>query len=470
MFRSVLYLFSGNSFFSLMGLLRNLLVARLLDIEDYGIAATFAVSLAIVEMLSNLGLKKMIVQDRQGDDPNMQATLQGFQLLRATAAAVALFLLAHPLAAFLGIPHVAWAYQVMALVPFLNGFRNLDLQRMHRRMHFLPSILGTSGPALASVLLIWPFFLLLGDYRVMLYAILAQIAFGVVSSHLLAKRRFRLAFDYEIVRRSLRFGWPILMNGALLFAVLHGEKLVVGRELGMGQLAIFAMGFTLSLTPLGVVSKSLNQFFLPQLSTAQDDSARFNRLSRINFQAHFLCAVLFAALLAIYGPAIVHLLLGEKFAALSPLLAWLGILNALRLFKAASALSAFALGRTGNALWGNLPRAVGLPLAWYVLVTGGDLLSVIWVGLLGEAAGFLLSLMLLRKQSVFHLRPLLPTLLLNVAVLAILAMQAGLPLLFAVPEWATLVLRVSGLALFAASLFVAKDLWAYVALVGRRRR
>lgn len=470
MFRSVIFLLSGNSFFSLMSFLRNLLVARLLDIEDYGIAATFAVSLAIVEMLSNFGLKQMIVQDREGDDPDMQATLQGFQLLRATVAAVALFLLAHPLAAFLGIPHVAWAYQVMALVPFLNGLSNYDMYRMHRQMHFLPMIIGTSGPALASVVLTWPFYLLFGDYRVMLCGILSQITLGVLSSHLLAERRFRLSFDPRIIRRSLRFGWPILMNGTLLFVVLHGEKLVVGRELGMEELAIFAMGFTLSLTPLGVVSKSLNQFFLPQLSTAQDDSARFNRLSRINFQMHFLCAVIFAALFAIYGPAIVHLLLGEKFAPLSPLLAWLGILNALRLFKAASALSAFALGRTGNALWGNLPRAAGLLLAWYVLVTGGDLLSVIWVGLLGEAAGFLISLMLLRKQSVFHLRPLLPTLLLNIALLAILAMQAGLPLLSAMPGWVRLVLNGFGLAFFAASLFVARDLWTYVALVARRWR
>lgn len=463
MFRTALLILSGNAFFSLMGFLRNLLVARLLGIEDYGIAATFAISLAIVEMLSNLGFREMIVQDRQGDDPRMQATLQGFQLLRASLAGLGLFLLAHPLAGFLGIPHVAWAYQLMALMPILKGLVHFDMFRMQRRMHFLPLILGKTVPALASVLLVWPLFLVFGDYRVMLWAILLQAILVMLASHLLAERRFVLGFDPAIIRRSLGFGWPILVNGALLFVVLHGEKLVVGRELGMEMLAIFAMGFTLTLTPLNVVGGSFKSYFLPQLAAAQDEAARYNRLARISFQAYFATAAGFALLMAWAGPAIVDLLLGEKFAALGPLLVWLGILNAFRLFKGASVLAAFALGRTGNALWGNLPRAAALPLAWYVLIQGGDLLAVIWIGLLGEAAGFAISLVLLRRQPVFHLRPLLPALAANLALLLALAGAAVLPGPMAGA------LDLLALGIFAASLLLARDLRAYAGRVFRRR-
>ena len=55
MFRSTLFLLSGNAFGSLMMLVRNLLVARLISVENYGIAATFAICMAIVEMMSTLG-------------------------------------------------------------------------------------------------------------------------------------------------------------------------------------------------------------------------------------------------------------------------------------------------------------------------------------------------------------------------------------------------------------------------------
>ena len=44
MIRKALALLSGNAFGSLMLLVRNLVVARLISVEDYGIAATFAIS------------------------------------------------------------------------------------------------------------------------------------------------------------------------------------------------------------------------------------------------------------------------------------------------------------------------------------------------------------------------------------------------------------------------------------------
>jgi len=458
MFRSILLLLSGNSFFSLMSFLRNLLVARLLGIEDYGIAATFSVSIAIVEMLSNLGLNQMIVQDRRGDDPHMQATLHGFQLLRAMAMSTVLFFLAHPLAAFLEIPEVAWAYQVIALVPLFRGLSHLDMDRIQRQMRFLPSILGQTIPGLTATLLVWPLFLMLGDFRIMLFAIIAQATLAVVASRLLAERRFHLAFDLTIIRHSFKFGWPILLNGALLFVILHGEKLVVGRELGMEALAVFAMGFTLSLTPLSVVARSLSQFFLPQLSSAKDDQTRFNRIALVSFQVHFLCAVSFAALLTFFGETLVHFLLGKSFAPLGPLMAWLGILNAFRLVKGASALAAFSLGRTENAFWANLPRVAALPIAWYILTVGGGLITVIWAALSAEALGLTISLALLRRQPTFRLRPLFYTCALNIAFLTTLGVAASLKLLPIVPGWVLVVIGFIASGLFVSTLFVGKEL------------
>lgn len=471
MLGKALIVFSGNAFGSLMKFLRNLVLARLLEVEDYGIAATFAISLAIVEMLSELGLRQMIVQDRDGDNPRMQATLQGFQVLRACIAMIGLFAVAHPLAAFLGIPDVAWAYQVLAIVPFLRGFYHFDLERMTRRMRFWPVVLARTGPALASLLAVWPLFAYFGNYRAMLYAILTQVVLACVVSHLLAERRFSLAFDRTIIRRSLGFGWPILVNAILLFTVLQGEKLVVGRLLGMEMLAIFAMGFTLTLTPINIMVTSIKVFFLPRLAAFQDDAVSYNRVVRLSFWVHLAAGSLFALLLGWFGPAIVDLLLGEKFAALGPLLIWLGILNAFRMFKSASTLAAYALGRTGNALWGNVPRAAALPYIWYRLGEGDDLLTVIWIGILGELAGFVVSLLLLRQQRVFRLRPLVPSLALNLAVLGVLAAGAGGALLPSAPPWTETAADVVATLLLAASLLLARDLWSQMrryTLVGHR--
>ena len=106
MLRSALLVLSGNAASSLLLLARNLLVARMILLADYGVAATFALAMAVVEMASALGLQQQIVQAKNGDDPHFQAVLQGFQLLRGIVSAAALFALAGPMADFMAIPEV----------------------------------------------------------------------------------------------------------------------------------------------------------------------------------------------------------------------------------------------------------------------------------------------------------------------------------------------------------------------------
>ncbi|MFA7433427.1 MAG: oligosaccharide flippase family protein [Gemmobacter sp.] len=427
MFRTALLILSGNAFSSLMTLLRTLIVVRLISVEDYGIAATFAISLAIVEMMSALGLQQMIVRDSRGDDPHFQAALQGFQMLRAVVLAVVLFLLAPFFAGFLGVPEVTWAYRLLALVPLLNGLKHFDIHRLNRRMSFRPLILSNAVPAVVSVLLVWPLFLLFGDFRVMLWAVLMQAVFGVAVSHLVAERRFRLVFDVAVIREGLGFGWPILVNGALLFAVFHGEKLIVGRELGMEVLAIFAMGMTLTLTPTLVMAGSLSNFFLPQVSAVKDERERFNALSLAVIQASLLGGALFLVAMLFVGGPLVHVLLGEKYAPLVPYLVWLAALQAVRVFKVGGAVLALATGHTRNPMYANVLRVALLPLGWYVVARGGSLLLLIQIAILGEILGMIVASVFSHHILKVPFRPVVLPLLLTagVVLLSCLAVTAG---------------------------------------------
>lgn len=464
MFRSALLILSGNAFGSLMLLVRNLVVARLISVEDYGIAATFAIAMAIVEMITALGLHQLIVQDNKGNDPQLQAGLQGFHLLRGLFSSLVLLAMAAPIARFLGIAEVAGAYQLLALMPAMNGLTHFDIYRLQRKMRYLPSILSSSLPALLSVLMIWPLYSLFGDYRVMLWSVLAQSAMTVAVSHLMAERAYRLAFDRAVMLRAFRFGWPLLLNNILLFAVFQGDKLIVGRELGMAVLAIFAMGFSLTLTPTLVAAKSAQSFFLPQLSASKDDAARFAHLAMATLQTSLVNGLLVVLVVALAGKPVVLALLGQKYAALVPFLTWLAILQAMRVFKAGSSVVALARGQTGNAMIANLFRAASLGLSWYVAARGGDLFAVICIAMAGEAVGYPVSLWLVRRRSGLRLGPMLWPLVTASLFLAATAVLAGLPGLRPATEglWPAAAITV----LFLLCLATLRDLRQYV--VGRR--
>lgn len=395
MVKSALLILSGNAAAAGLLLIRNLLVAALIPVADYGIAATFAIAMAVVEMASTFGLQQQIVQSTKGEDPRFQSALQGFQVMRGVLAGLVLFALAGPIAVFMGIPEVVWAYRVLAVVPVFNALQHFDMHRLNRSMVFGPLVLTGTLPALVSLLAIWPLAAWLGDYRVMLWAVVIQAGVMMMASHLVAQRPYRLVWDRAVVAGSLRFGWPLLLNGVLLFVVFQGDKIIVGRALGMEALALLAMGVTLTLTPTLVMAKSAQNFFLPQLSRAGDD---FATLAQVTLQVALLNGmVLIIGVAALGGPLVVGLL-GAKYAALVPLLVPLAVVQAVRVAKAGPAVVALSKGQTSNAMWGNLPRVISLIAVWFAVIQGAGLGIVIWIATAGEVAGLIVALILMHRR------------------------------------------------------------------------
>ncbi len=416
MLKKALMLVSGNAFASVLLLVRNLLVARMLSPEDYGVASTFAIAMSIVEMMSYLGLQQLIVVDKDGDDPHVQAAMQGFQVIRGVFSSAVMFLIAVPYAAFLGIPQVGWAYQILAALPFLNGLQHFDQHRLKRHLNFTPSILSSSIPALIAVLTLWPIAMIWGDYRVMLVSLFIQAAAMVLLSHLTAERRYRLALDMPIIRRSMKFGWPLLLNGILLFGIFNGEKLIVGRELGMASLAIFSMAFTLTLTPTLVMANSIQSFFLPMLSNARDNPGEFQHLGKVTMEAGLVVGITLVFATAVIGGPVVGYLLGPKYFDILPILLPLAVMQAVRVAKTGSSVVALAKGRAGNAIAANLFRVAALPIAWIIAIRTGDIIAISWVAVAAEAAGFAFSLYLVKTRAGLALKPLIIPILLTALV------------------------------------------------------
>ena len=400
MLRKALLVVSGNALASILSLVRNLIIARMIPLEDFGIAATFMILVSIVEMVSTFGLQQQIVQARDGDDPRLQAALQGFHVFRGALAALAILALAGPIARFMNLPEVAWAYQLLALVPLLNSLQSFDIYRFTRQMRFGPMLLTGVVPGAMALVMIWPLTAWTDGYRVMLYSILIQWFVALIMSHLVAERAYRLSFDSAMIRRSLAFGWPLMVNSLLLFGVFNGDRIIVGRELGPAELAIFSMGMTLTLTPTLILARSMQNLFLPKISEidrgAPGGEARFTRFAAVVIEAHMLIGLILTVGAVLFGPFLVDLLLGEKYAALSGFIVWFAAMQGLRIFKGGPSVIAVARGRTENAMIANIVRVALLPLAWWVAIRTGSFEGVILVAIAGETVGCIVSFLVLR--------------------------------------------------------------------------
>lgn len=406
MLKSGMLLTFGNMVSALILMARNILIARLISVADMGVASTFAITMAVLEMMSDFALNQMLIQDRKGDTAHMKSTLQLMQVLRGIITGAILYLFAAPYASLLSVPDIAWAFQLMALIPIIRGFGHLDIFQLQRQLEYRPFLIATVLPQIVSVLVIWPLAQIFGDWRVMLYALLIQHTLYLCVSHAVARSRFAMTWDKALIWRALGFGWPLLLNGVLMFAILNGDRVIVANVMNMSDLGLFALAYTMSMAPTLIMAKTLQSFFLPQLSARQDDLPRFKRMYLVSMEAHILVAAAFVLGIAIFGPTVFILLLGDKYLPALGLLLWLGIMQSVRLAKGGPSVVAIAKSHTRNPMIANVARVMVLPAAWYIAVWTENMLTLAWVALAGETISILVSLWLLRSKLVLPLRPL----------------------------------------------------------------
>ncbi|WP_425041414.1 oligosaccharide flippase family protein [Primorskyibacter sp. S187A] len=386
--------------------LRNILIARLISVEDFGLAVNLSIAVAFIENASYIGMQRMIVQDRDGESRHFQAALHMLQVIRGVLGGLAALALAIPYAHFIGVPEVGWAFAVLALLPLLRGFQHLDFARFERNMQFGATVTITWASPILSLVVALLVYFISADYQMMLWAIVAQQIAQCVLSHLLAERRFELAWDMAIMRRALAFGIPLLANGLLLFALTNGDRLIITNQFGLEVLGWFSAAFMLVQAVATLVKRTFSSVVLPKLSAQADNRA----IQAATLQMGLFLGIGLGLGMMFIGPALLLTAFDMRYAPALEVLAILALIQSVLMFKGTIATVAMSMADTLNAVYGNLPRLVSFPIAFWAAQSGYDLIAVLLIGLVGELFGTGLSLALLKRQRGVPLRSLaLPT-------------------------------------------------------------
>lgn len=394
--RSGMIVLAANLVEVFSALLRNVILARLLTVEQFGIAATFAILMTLIEAFQNIGLNRMIVQDRRADDPHFMASLHGAQLAVGAFAGLLMIGLAWVYAFGMGTPELLGAYMLMAAIPLINGLIHLETFRAQRQGRFMPQALRSLLSQPVGLLAVFPGYWWLGDYRTVLVAIFAQQLTAAILTHVAVRERFVLAFDRAIWRRAFTFGWPLTVNGVFMFWVLNGDRMVIFNQFGATTLGWFSAALMLTVTPTNMIAKTLQTITLPMLARSQDDQRRFQQIFDASVSAIALLVVAMALTMLLIGKYFLLILFGANYLPATEVLAYLACMSGLRLMRAVPVVAAMARGETRNPLYSNILRSLAIPLALVAALVTGNLVAVVMVGIGGEVVAALASGLLAR--------------------------------------------------------------------------
>lgn len=389
--------------------LRSVIIARLVSPQNFGIAAVLAMTYYLSEMGSNLGLETRLIQADDGNNPSFQRSAQFLQVCRGLVNAGLIFSLAGPLSLLFGVPQAQWAFRCLALVQLMKGFTHFDQYRFQREMRFGPAIAvdvtGSVLSLLATLSLAW----WLRDYSVMVWVLLVQAATTVLGSHLVAKRRYGWIWSPAYARQILSFGWPLMVNGLLMYSIFQGDQLVIGSAqrlfaqstLTLVDLAVYSVAFSITMAPTTLIANVSTSMLLPLLSRVQGHRDLFVQRYLTCTKVLAVIAALISILFILAGGWLVTLIYGDMYKVAGECIGWLAAMQSLRVIRVAPTIASIAQGDTFATMLANIVRTSSLLV---VLMVAAANLGLPWIaasGFVGEVLAIIfLSVILLRHQSI----------------------------------------------------------------------
>jgi O-antigen/teichoic acid export membrane protein len=380
---------------------RSVIVARLISPQDFGIAATFAVTISAFEMMTNLSADKLLVQAKDGNECGFQKTSQALQAGRSLMVALIIFLIGRPIADLFGQPQAGWAFELLALVPLIRGLSHLDAARLQREMRFRPTVAVDLGSQLLVTAAAVPLALWLRDYKAMLWVLILQAASATVISHVVAERGYGWTWEKNHVRRIVSFGWPLLVNGLLLFVILDGDRFVIGSAqrlftrgaLTLSDLGAWSVAFSMTMAPTSFIANVANSLLLPPLSRLQHDRGSFDRRHSEFAQGVALVGAAVSVPLIVAGGPLIVAVYGGRYVEAGTVTGWLAAMWALRMVRQAPTIAAMALGDTRNAMWSNIARTIALAGVLFAAATGRQMVWIAISGFIGEVLALAVCLL-----------------------------------------------------------------------------
>ncbi len=320
--RAAAWAFAGDGAQQALRLAANLVVARLLVPEHFGLMAIVNVVVLGVEMFADIGIRASVIRSQRGEDPEFLNTAWTIQVLRGVLFYIVICALAWPVAAAYGARDagaqaLVYLLPVAGITALLHGFTSTKVLTLNRRLD-LGRVVGLNISCQIfsiSVMIIWAavspsvWALVAGhvSYAAMRTALSFFVAPGVSN---------RFAWHRESVRELFGFGKWIFLSTLLMFLAKKGDRALLGAFVPLELLGAYAIAAQLAEAIRKIIKRQAGRVMLPVCSRLleRDDPARLRRALWKVRGSLLAVAVAPLSLLSIFGQPVIGVLYGAKYA------------------------------------------------------------------------------------------------------------------------------------------------------------
>jgi lipopolysaccharide exporter len=380
---------------------RNVILARLLAPSEFGLMALVMVSAAVIEALTEVGVKQSIIQHKRGGQSEYLNAAWFIQAGRGLVLFILTYIATPLISQFYSRPELTSLLRFGAISILLNGLISPGTYVLEKEFRFSKVAFLTQGSAVCGILTTLGLSIIVKNVWALVIGMVTETAVRCLLSFVLCpfvpKPRMNTS-DFGELTKFARgmFGLPILT----LIAV-RMDILVIGKVMTTELLGMYAMALELAQIPFEFFSRVVNPVLLPAMAEKQNDIPALRRAILKITMATSAVSIPLTGFLCVCAKPVLAIAYGSQYAAVSVTFAILSLYIYIRIQGTILGQVVFAIGQPHLQRLFTIVRLVILlilifPATHYLGISGAAASLVL-------ASGIALVLQMVRVGNLVNL-------------------------------------------------------------------
>lgn len=298
---------------------RNMVLARIIAADQFGLMAIVLAVIALFEALTEVGVAQAVIQNKKGDTPEFLNIAWWFGVGRGLIVAALAVPLAPAVAYFYGQPELTALIMVAPLTMVFTGFSSPRIYALQRQFRFGATLWTVQGAGLLGTAFTIALGFALQSVWALMWGTIFEAFVRCVLSFILCPIRPRLRFDPDARRDLFRFTRGMAGLSVLTLVIMQADTFVLGAVVPATELGLYTMAIALAAFPLSIFSKVVQPLVVPILALHQEDMGGMRRMVLTLSRLVWLFGLPMAVILAIVSESLLVVVYGRaEFASAAP--------------------------------------------------------------------------------------------------------------------------------------------------------
>jgi PST family polysaccharide transporter len=390
------YLAMVNIFSQFLSIAVNIILARILMPDDFGLIALSATYIGLITIFTNIGFGSSIIHNQESSTKQI-STIYWINFLLSLLTFVIVGITAPLASEFYNesrLTPVVWLSAISILITpiFIIHYKIKERDLEFRNLSRITFISTTSG-ALSAV-----FGALIG---LGVYALVLQILVNTLIRMILvlssSKWKPLLVLDFQSVRSMVWYSVKFKLASSVLYFERNIDYLILGKVFSSTVLGYYAFSYNIMYTPVKRISYIFSDVLFPSFSAIKGNPRKIIEGYFKSIQLISIVSFPIMTLLALNAEFIIQFIFGNKWDQAIPLVKILCFAGAIQSISQVGGVIFSSIGKPEINLYFGIVRT-SLTAAAIIFGSFHGILAVAWLLLISKALSFVILMFTIYGQ------------------------------------------------------------------------